>query len=32
LRGRCEGQITPVVAGVEGWVALLARLPCGWQG
>ena len=32
LRGRCEGQITPVVAGVEGWMALLARLPCGWQG
>jgi hypothetical protein len=32
LRGWCEGQFAPVVAGVEGLVALLARLPCGWQG
>jgi hypothetical protein len=32
LRGWCEGQLTLVVAGVEGLVALLARLPCGWQG
>jgi hypothetical protein len=33
---RCGGlrvsRVASVVAGVEGWVALLASLPCGWQG
>ena len=32
LRGWCEGQFVPVVAGTEGLVVLLARLPGGWQG
>jgi hypothetical protein len=32
LRGWREGQFVPVVAGTEGLVALLARLPGGWQG
>jgi len=42
--GRRVSRVASVVAGalwgpdhsrgcgIEGWVALLARLPCGWQG